>query len=73
VLFGLSFVFVPDLSNGFSCCLILALLAATGFSLVHGCVSLAPDGLPVGWVNLSPKETPKVADWGSPSAGFFLC
>jgi hypothetical protein len=71
--FGFSFVFVLDLSYGFPRCLIFVLLAVIGFGLVHGWVSLVVSRSPVGWVNLSPKETPKVAGWRSPGAEFLLC
>jgi hypothetical protein len=71
--FGFSFVFVLDLSYGFPHCLIFVLLAAVRFQSGAWVRESLVTRSPVGWVNLSPKETPKAAGWQSPGAEFLLC
>jgi hypothetical protein len=72
VLFGLSFVFVPDLIYVFLGCATSVQLAAIAFGLLSRCVTLTIRRSPVGWVNLSHKVTLKFTPWESLRAKFLL-
>jgi hypothetical protein len=72
VLFGLSFVFVLDLTYVFLGCATSLQLAAIAFGLLSRCVTLMIRRSPVGWVNLSQKVTLKFTPWESLCTKFLL-
>jgi hypothetical protein len=72
VLFGLSFVFVLDLTYVFLGYATSVQLAAIAFGLLSRCLTLMIRRSPVGWVNLSQKVTLKFTPWESLRAKFLL-
>jgi hypothetical protein len=72
VLFGLSFVFMLDLTYVFLGCAASVQLAAIAFGLLSRCVTLTIRRSPVGWVNLSQKVTLKFTPWNLCALNFFF-